>query len=248
MKRGENMTELFEGREIVVNALVGSHAHNLQTPESDRDFKLFITPTFEDLFNGTMFSFADISDTVDFSVHDVRKLGEQIWKGNINFLQVLFNPEGTHDNGLDFLFENRERIAQANIPNFLNSTMGMHREKMSTLHKGTGNTQHLIEKFGFDTKQAHHAIRCLFTIEKFWETDSMEKALWFNKGKKRTILMDIKAGKFTEAEVKAIAEEWFAKKWDGEMKKNFCDTELNWSVKEELNNFIFEFVKKKILG
>jgi len=247
MKRGKEM-DRFGNREVVVTALVGSHAHNLQTPESDKDFKFFVMPTFSDLFKGKFFTNEKVSDTIDFTVHDVRKLGEQIWKGNINFLQVLFNPEGTHDSGLDFLFENKERIAQAIIPNFKSATLGMHNQKMSNLHKGTGNTQHLIEKFGFDTKEAHHAIRCLFTIEKFWETNSMEKALWFNKGKKHTILMDIKAGKFTEAEVKAIAEEWFAKKWDGEMKKNFDDTELDWNVKAELDSFMFDFVKKKMLG
>ena len=241
------MNEIFN-REIVISALTGSYNYNLNTPASDEDLKVFVMPTFEDLYHADFFSNAKQSDELDFTVHDIRKLTSLIWKSNINFIEVLFSVREEHDPNLNFLFENRERLVAGNIPYFRNATYGMHLEKLHTLHKGTEKTQSIVDELGYDTKDACHSLRCLYTLEKYWETDSMEKALWYNNGKKRTTLLNVKAGKYTETEFMELVNEWHAKKWNGEMKKNYDDTESDLAIKEELDDFMFNFVKKKMLG
>ena len=42
---------LINNRVPVLKALVGSHNYNLNTPESDKDYKLFVLPTFDDLYS-----------------------------------------------------------------------------------------------------------------------------------------------------------------------------------------------------
>jgi len=204
-------------------------------------------PSFKDLYYGKFFSTAKQSDKIDFDVHDVRKLAQLIFKGNINFLEVLFSREEEHAEELNFLFENRERWVEAVIPHFRNATYGMHLEKLKTLHKGTAKTQRLIDEFGYDTKDACHALRCLYTLEKYWDTQSMEKALWYNKGKKRTVLLDVKAGKYTEEEFMALVQTFYSK-WNDEMKKNYDDTLIDGSVQVKLEKFMFGFVQGKMMA
>jgi len=246
MKRTVSKFEF--GREIVLKALTGSHNYNLNTPTSDEDFKFFVMPSFEDLYRANFFSLGKHSVELDFTVHDIRKLTSLIWKSNINFIEVLFSVREEHDPDLNFLFENRERLVAGNLPYFRDATYGMHLEKLHTLHKGTEKTQPIVNELGYDTKDACHALRCLYTLEKYWQTESMQKALWYNKGKKRTILLDVKAGKYSEEEFMALVDEWHHKKWNGEMKKNYADTQADLGIKAELDNFMYDYVKKKMLA
>ena len=40
----------FGGRNVAFKALVGSHNYNLNTSDSDKDYKLFVIPTLDDLY------------------------------------------------------------------------------------------------------------------------------------------------------------------------------------------------------
>lgn len=237
----------FQGREIAVEALVGSHNYNLNTASSDKDFKYFVLPTFEDLYHGKFFSSADQSDTLDYSVHDVRQLSSLLWKANVNFVEVLFSKQVEFDPDLSFLFDNRERWAKMNLPTFKNATYGMHLQKMKDLHKGTAKTDVLVEKFGYDTKQATHALRCLYVLEKYAETESMEKALWFNKGKKRDTLLAVKAGELTEPEFLEVVANWHTHVW-GELGKAYNDTRADNDLKNELDDLMFKYIKSRLLN
>ena len=46
----------FGERKVVFKALVGSHNYNLNDETSDKDYKYFVLPTFDDLYTGKMFS------------------------------------------------------------------------------------------------------------------------------------------------------------------------------------------------
>ena len=87
------MTERFGGRQVVLKALTGSHNYNLNTPDSDKDYKFFVTPTFDDLYSGNRFSNGKQSDEMDYTVHDIRQLSHLLWKSNPNFIEVLFSQE-----------------------------------------------------------------------------------------------------------------------------------------------------------
>ena len=55
--------------------IVGSHNYNLTTENSDKDYKLFILPEFEDLYSGNLFSTPNVvSSTMDYDIHDIRQL------------------------------------------------------------------------------------------------------------------------------------------------------------------------------
>ena len=46
----------IDHRIAVLKALVGSHNYNLNTESSDKDYKYFVLPTLDDLYDGTIFS------------------------------------------------------------------------------------------------------------------------------------------------------------------------------------------------
>lgn len=238
------MAKMFENRMVVLKSMVGSWASNLNTPESDEDWKYFVAPTFDDLYTGKMFATASVSDTFDYDVHDIRQLGNLLWKANLNFISVLFGYDVDCHPDLRWIFEHADSFAVMNLPYFYNATMGMHFEKMSTLLKGTGNTQVLIEKYGYDTKQGTHAMRCLYVLERFMRFGNMGNALWFD-GDEREILMDIKSGSVSLDEFKACVNDWHQE--NKETVKAWYQACLpNEAVKEELDNGIKSFIRANL--
>lgn len=242
------MNANFGGRRVVVKALVGSHNYNLNTPSSDLDFKFFVAPTFDDLFEGKMFSNGKQSADVDFTAHDVRQLSNLIWKANINFVEVLFSRDLEFDPGLSWVFENADRLAMMNLPAFARATFGMHMQKMGNLFKGTETTKPLVEKFGFDTKEAMHSLRCLMVLEALADGMSMRQALWFgNDEMERRILLDLKAGEMPLEHFQEWVRFWVERQKQPVMNwfdQHTPDTEL----KEELDNRIKEFVRVNVVG
>lgn len=83
----------FGGRKEIFRALVGSHNYNMNTPESDKDYKIFVAPTFNDLYFNKSYSNFIIGETEDYDIHDVRKLSNLLWKSNVNFMEVLFSED-----------------------------------------------------------------------------------------------------------------------------------------------------------
>lgn len=235
---------MFNNRNLVVRALVGSHNYNLNTAESDEDYKYFVSPTFDDLYHGKFYSSANTSNALDYSVHDIRKLSELVWKANINFLEVLFSRDFFYVDGLGFLFEQRERWAAMNLPGFKNATYGMHLMKMHNLHKGTSNTKKLIEKFGYDTKEACHALRCLYTLEEYAKTESMQLSLHFY-GTKRKTLLSVKQGEFTENEFVHLVDDWHMRQ-SVFVNDFYSSKSPDVNAMHELENSMYEFVKSEV--
>ncbi|MEK1828936.1 hypothetical protein AAAC51_07255 [Priestia megaterium] len=73
-----------------LKALVGSHNYNLNVPESDKDYKFFVLPTFDDMMHNRDFKESYKEDGNDFEYKDARMLTELWWKSNVNFIEVLF--------------------------------------------------------------------------------------------------------------------------------------------------------------
>ena len=89
----EILNMVINDREVVFKALVGSHNYNLNTETSDKDYKYFVLPTFEDIYYNKTISKNVVSEDVDYTVHDIRKLPMLWWKTNINFVEPLFSRE-----------------------------------------------------------------------------------------------------------------------------------------------------------
>lgn len=240
------MTETFEGHNIVLKSMVGSWASHLNTPESDEDWKYFVAPTFDDLYTGKMFATASVSSTFDYDVHDIRKLNELLWKSNLNFIAVLFGHKYSCHPDLNWIFDNADSLAVMNLPQFYNSTMGMHQEKMNTLLKGTGNTQVLIEKYGYDTKQACHAMRCLYVLERFMNCANMRFTLFFENGWYRDNLINIKQGHFSLDEFKSMVNYWHTNAEKMEVRQWYQVCVPNETMKEELYAVIKAFIRNNL--
>lgn len=234
----------FEGRRIVMRSLVGSYSGNLNTPESDKDYKYFVTPTFDDLYTGNMFSTSHVSNYLDYDVHDIRKLADLLWKANLNFIGALAEIDFIEDD-LFFIHQNADALASMNMPYLYNSTMGMHYEKMSKLTKGTGNTQVLVDTFGYDTKQACHALRCLYVLNRIANGKKVLDALWFEDGHDRDILLGIKAGNATLDEFREYVVLW-RDMHDASIKEWFSNQKSNEYLKNWLDEKIKEFIRANI--
>lgn len=109
-------------------ALVGSHNYNLADEKSDYDFKLFIYPTFLDLYNGAKKNGYDVKiHDCDLKTTDIRKFKDCLVKSSINFVETLYSDDifipTTESEELDkankeminFLIHNREALAAMNI-------------------------------------------------------------------------------------------------------------------------------------
>ena len=235
-----------------MTTLVGSNNYNLNTESSDKDYKLFVVPTFEDLYAGELFSTPNIiTPDVDYDIHDIRQLPQLLWKANINYMETLYSISinftcfNSAPSELFQLIALRDTLMRMNIPKFYASCLGTHRQKMLLLHKGTESTQTLVDKFGYDTKQACHAIRVLDAAERFHDTDfkDFKLSIWYdNADPMRKVLLDIKGGEYTEKEFVELATEKAAKM--STLAADFDKFEADKYTLEMANNLIKNFVKK----
>lgn len=82
---------------VVGTTLIGSQNYRLDTPESDRDYKIVVTPNFDELYlkrdlNGAALPFSHL-DPEHYSCMDVRTFANNLAKGNPNAIEMLFSTE-----------------------------------------------------------------------------------------------------------------------------------------------------------
>jgi predicted nucleotidyltransferase len=238
------------GRKELFRALVGSHNYNLNTPESDKDYKIFVAPTFDDLYFNKQFSSSIIGETEDYDIHDIRKVSHLWWKANVNFVEVLFSEDVYLNKELDIntrnylqtIFYHKDEIARMNLPYLYDACVGMHITKKKQIEKGTAGTQHLVDKYGYDTKQALHSIRILDFLRRFADTEftDFKKAIWYDdEDSNKQYLLDIKNGEFDKKHYYADAE-FMLNIIENNYKEKYksCKTDI------ETNNSLIDLVKE----
>lgn len=240
----------FGGRKEVFRALVGSHNYNLNTETSDKDYKLFVAPTFDDLYFNKQFSKSYIGETEDFDCHEIRKVSSLWWKANVNFLEVLFSEEAVLGSDISFgtnqlvqtIYKHKNEIVKMNLPYLYNACIGMHITKKKQIDKGTEGTQYLVDKFGYDTKQALHSWRILDFLRRFADTDfnDFKKAIWYEKeDSKRNFLLHLKNGEYTKAEYLEIVENTL-----NHVETQYKEIYTSQKPNEETNQYLLEIVKE----
>ena len=194
-----NAGDTIDGHTICLKALVGSHNYNLNTSESDRDYKYFVWPTFNDLYDNKMYRKEVVTDAEDYTIHDIRKLPMLLWKANLNFIEILYSKELTGDSDLlEYLEENKEELATMNLPGLYMAAMGMSLEKEKLMTKDSPARHDAIEKYGYDPKSACHALRVVDFLRKYHVFRDMSDAFWYPTGSlDYTGIMDIKQGKLS---------------------------------------------------
>ena len=155
--------------------LVGSHNYNLNTEESDKDWKVFLYPSFDNLYNNTYNTRpTTITENEDVETKDIRQMMDLFEKCNPAYFELLYSKESDHSDNmseskfLNYILKNRDAIIFHNLPKFFSACMGTYDQKIKSLLKGTSGTQHLMEKFGYDTKAGVHAYRNLDIIERLY--------------------------------------------------------------------------------
>lgn len=237
------------GRTEIFRALVGSHNYNLNDKTSDKDYKVFVAPTFDDLYHNKQFSKSYIGETVDLDVHDIRKVSSLWWKANVNFLEVLYSDEiiinpklsrYTKDRIQD-IFSIKEDIVKMNLPYLYNACIGMHLTKKKQINKGTQSTQQLVDKYGYDTKQALHAIRILEFLMRFANNDfkDFKGAIRYEDyDLYKTRLISIKNGKFSKELFEQLAYSTFC-----EVEDKYKDIYYNQDVNQHTKNYLDKIIK-----
>jgi predicted nucleotidyltransferase len=241
-----NLKDINIDRKVVVRVLTGSNNYNLNDEISDKDYKFFVLPNFDDLYNGKCFYQGETSQELDYTVHDLRKLPSLLYKSNMSFLEILFSKEliFSYEAGQklkDNVFKYAESIASINLPRLFNSCWFTHMEKYNKLLKGTATTQNLVDKFGYDTKQALHCYRYIDFLDRYIDNGftSFNKALWYTS-KERELMLDIKHGKYTLSEF----EELLRKKREVvlPLKESYQAMKVNSHLEEYLNMTIKDIV------
>lgn len=238
-------------RELVMKSLVGSHNYNLANEESDKDYKVFVLPTFDDLYTGKQYKKQTVTDEEDHDIKDVRKLIDLLFKSNINYLEVLASneliiPEGLPE--IEAILARRDDIFKMNLPYFFNACKGMYHQKMALLNKGTEGTQHLVDKFGYDTKQATHAFRCLDVARRYAESNFTDfpSAMRY-KGQELAFVKEIRQGYLSqevfEKFVKTYYETCFLP-----LEDKFKAQRVNVELKEELETLVMNLIKRKLVA
>jgi hypothetical protein len=241
---------MFE-RETLFKALVGSHNYNLATPESDRDYKVFTVPSFEDLYLGKMYAETIIkhTDGNDYTAHDIRKLIQLLFKANVNYLEVLASNEIIIEEGnpeIEEIYSLRKEIFKMNLPHLYNACKGMYFNKMKLLTKGTEGTQHLVDKFGYDTKQAQHAYRIMKFIVDFEATDfeDFEGAIKYN-GEDLQFMQDIRSGFFRQDSFENFAKHYYESTFV-HLGRKYNEQPVNLELKEYLEQLVMKLIKRKM--
>lgn len=243
----------FGGRTKAFSAVVGSHNYNLVTPTSDKDKKVFVLPTFEDLYKGNMYSKATVGETEDYDVHDIRKLSQLFYKANVNFLEVLYTTEfgfagdARLHNHVMKIYDMKDEIVTMNLPYLFNACGGMYLNKMKMLDKGTEGTKHLVEKFGYDTKQAVSAFRIINFIVRFYATEfrDFKRAMTYDDRIQHDIMMGIKGGDMTKEEFLHYATSYHDQMFVP-LKEIYHAHPVKEDVREKLDSIIMEMVKEEV--
>ena len=247
------------GRKELFRSLVGSHNYNLNTPESDRDYKIFVLPTFDDLYFNKQFSKSIVGDIEDFDIHDIREVSTKLWwKANVNFLEVLFSEDIKINNDIwvytetkeliQAIFNMKDDIVKMNLPYLYDACVGMYYNKMKYLKKGTKNTKHLIETFGYDLKQALNGWRILDFLRRFANTNfnNFKKAIWYEiDDNKRDFLLNIKSGQYLLNEYEEIIKDTL-NDIETYWKPIYKNQKSNEETKEILTNLVKQIIKINI--
>lgn len=251
------MSELTHGgRKPLLKALVGSHNYNLNVPESDKDYKIFVMPTFDDLYYKNEFTNNKVGETEDYDVHDIRKLTHLFFKANVNFLEVLYSTEleilvdktEPEYKYLKTIINKREAICKMNMKYLYEACVGMHLQRKKIFIKNNdakqAMTSYRILDFLTRYKSAIESnVDHPFEVAMRYSEEEREKLLNMRKGiyskEQYLSILDTKL-----KQVKESCEEYYKSKEAKEDIKTFVDNQVKEMIKETLLN---QF-RKEIIG
>lgn len=154
--RGENWVSLMA---------YGSQNYGLDTQLSDVDTRLIVLPSFEDIvLNKKPVSYTKVlpnDEHIDFK--DIRLFIDCLKKQNMAYLECIFTPykmaSSVYWNEWQALLNEREAIARYNPYKAVKTMKGIAMEKYHAMEHRYPTKVHLIDTYGYDSKQLMHLLR-----------------------------------------------------------------------------------------
>lgn len=192
------------GYDVFYIALYGSQNYNLQTENSDLDFKAIIIPTLEDLVRQTKpTSKVYMYEWGQVEVKDIRNYIESAVKVNINFIELLtteywYSEKWFYASTMRDFFEPLLK-EQGEI--YLRANLGMIMQKYHAFSHPFPSKLAVIEKFGYDPKQLCHIVRLRILMERYLEGNLS----YIHEWDQRDYLIHLKSGSIVLENAIAIA-------------------------------------------
>ena len=201
---------IASGHDWVGIFLQGSQNYNLDYEGSDIDTKAILLPSFEDfVLNKQPISTTHVMENnehCDFK--DIRLMFETIKKQNVNFVEILFTPwmilNPVYEDLFQPVIDHREQIARYNNYAGVNCMVGMALMKQKAMEHPYPTILNKIEKYGYDPKQLHHALRMREFLTRYIAGESYENCLITTQ---RDYLMYVKQGNLSLEEARVLMDE-----------------------------------------
>lgn len=247
----ESLQRFGESR-IVGIFLQGSQNYGLETPKSDVDTKLIVTPTFDEVvLNKKPISTTHVrANNEHTDLKDIRLMLATFRKQNLNFIEILFTPYAW----VNPLFESewgrltaaREQIAHYSPYGAVKTMKGIAMEKYHAMEHEYPSKLEVLAEYGYDPKQVSHLVRVQNFISSYLAGYPYEECLY---PKDKDFIMDIKLGRYSLDEARKIADKYLklvvteADEFCSTHNKNDVDTEVD----TLLNEVQYNIVKKALL-
>ena len=220
--------------EFVFRSLYGSQNYNLDTDESDKDYKEAIVPSNNNLVLDKK-PYVKIKETSNglIEAKDIRNTFTAFKKMSIVDLEMLFSKETyvneKYKEEIDRLFEMREEIVKANPYRLYQVMLGI-------MISGSKRT--------YTPKTAAQSMRYYDLFNRYFiKGESFKYALDTSKSELYEFIKDTKAGKIPENVAKEKIEEMVVETKEYE---NKIDKNINYETYETLDLILIDIFKKKI--
>ena len=186
------------GHTPIYGALYGSQNYGIATPESDVDTKVWLMPTFRDLYTAAKPYSKELHyEGAHVEAKDFRLMVGELKKQNMNFLETIFTPYhlcGTsYKTEFDYLRNNRELVARYDVNKGAHAFMG-HMYNMYNRFKRDENP-----------KNVAHIMRLYDCLQRYALTDEPYEDLLFHPYSFE-YLMAIRRGEVPMEKLHKIAE------------------------------------------
>lgn len=240
---------------FVFLGLYGSQNYGLDTPESDIDVKTIIVPTKRDLILDKKKVSTEIFTNEGMNlVQDIRLMCNSFFKGNVNFLEILFTDYKIYNAEYNVpvfkLIQNRDIIANRDPMNLFKVCKGMILSKNKLFDKPIESKMGLICRYGYDPKQLVHMVRLKNFLERYLTNPDFEYALrpskefcFLGKSFKTNPLKYDDANRMREGVIKdlIILEKYYLEFFNNEKWKEISK-EYTEKTREILDDFIYECI------
>ena len=187
----------FTNHAVFYCGLYGSQNYGLNTDDSDVDTKCMVLPPFRDVVLGRKMVSTDLADPYGAlcNVKDVRAMFDNFFKGNVNFVEVLYTEYFSV--GVDYLAEakelrdHRDMVANRDPLKLMEMAAGMARQKYVAFNKPFESKKEVLAKYGYDPKQLHHLGRLAYFMTDYMAAGDFGYALRPDK-ETNELLMSLK--------------------------------------------------------